>query len=120
MALAQLACGTVLTFATHNICPAPGERAPCHRHGYCSVESVAAGVASGGAGHRRRRRPRDVKELIDYLRLHRAASTDRLRREGFTLRTVYDAARSGALRLREDDQVLVAALVPVSNEADTR
>jgi hypothetical protein len=59
---------------------------------------------------RRRRLPREVGELIEYLRRHGSASTDRLRREGFTLRVVYDAARSGAVRLSEHNEALVATL----------
>jgi hypothetical protein len=93
---ATLSCGTVLAYEARSLAPARGESVPCRRHSYCVVKKL--GTAPSGRRPRSglpRARPRDHRELLEWLRGRSATTVHALRNERFTLRMIATAERDG-------------------------
>jgi hypothetical protein len=90
---ARLACGALLTFETRSFVPGIGDHVRCRSHGYCVVEDVA--VKRQDARPRSRAKRRTQRELVEHLRRSPGQSLSPWQRQRFTLRIVYEAARSG-------------------------
>lgn len=109
---ARLGCGTTLMFETATFLPQVGERVPCVRHSFCTVEAVQVSVPSGQTSHslgrggrdhpggpdrRARRSRREVQDVEAFVAQHPSATTDDLRRANFSLRLIAEAQASGVL-----------------------
>jgi hypothetical protein len=98
---ARLGCGTVLTYEAASYLPDVGERVPCRRHGFCTVNSRDEGdgrAAGTGTAHRITRR-RSQGELVAFLRTRSVTSIHTLRQHRFTLRVVAAAQKDGLVHL---------------------
>ncbi len=96
---ARLGCGTVLTYEAASFLPDVGERVPCRRHGFCTVNSREESDGRGAGNARRVTRRRSQGELVAFLRTQPVASIHTLRQHRFTLRVVAAAQKDGLVHL---------------------
>lgn len=92
---ARLGCGTALTYETPTFVPAVGEVVPCRRHGFCPVTSRDVGDGRGVGRAARTTHRRSQGELMAFMRSRPVMTIHALRRQGFTLRILNTAQRSG-------------------------
>ena len=96
---ARLGCGTVLTYEAASFLPDVGERVPCRRHGFCTVNSRDEGDGRGTGDPHRVTRRRSQGELVAFLRTRPVTSIHTLRQHRFTLRVVAAAQKDGLVQL---------------------